>query len=278
MYIRCSLTLNPPQPAGEIFIAALSELGFESFEETDDGLRAYIQEEQWDEDAFKAIPYHQHQEWSVTYEIERVELQNWNAVWESEYQPINIGDRCVVRADFHPKPNRPVAFDLVVTPKMSFGTGHHQTTYLMLSALLDMEDLKGKAVLDMGAGTGVLAILAAKKGASPVYAVDIEPWCVENCLENAAANGVQLTEVIQGDASKLKGLSFDIILANINKNILLSDLPRYEESLKPGGLLLLSGFYREDLAAIEEAAKKCGLIRQAESFRDDWALGVFSKG
>ncbi|WP_445384404.1 50S ribosomal protein L11 methyltransferase [Robiginitalea sp. IMCC44478] len=277
MYIRCSLTLNPPDPAAEIFIAALSELGFESFEETDNGLKAYIQEEHWDEKAFAALPYLKHPDWSVEYQIDRVPLENWNAVWESEYQPITIGDQCVVRADFHPKPDQSVAYDLVITPKMSFGTGHHQTTYLMLSALLQMESLEGKAVLDMGAGTGVLAILAAKKGASPVFAVDIEPWCVENCLENALANEVKLAEVLQGGAEKIQDLAFDIILANINKNILLADLPSYAKSLKPGGLLLLSGFYSKDIPDLEQTANNCGLLKQDTSFKEQWALAVFLK-
>ena len=274
MYICCSLTLKPLQPASEIFIAALGELGFESFEETPTGVNAYIREEDWDEQALAGLPYWNSSEWQAAYEVTRVAQQNWNARWESEYHPIQVGDRCVVRAPFHPDAPAGTAYDLVISPKMSFGTGHHQTTWLMLRYLLDM-DLQGKSLLDMGSGTGVLAILAARRGARPVLAVDIDPWSAENCRENAARNGVSEIEAVLGDAGAIRGKEFDCILANINKNILLEDLPRYAASLREGGELLLSGFYRADLQDIREAASRHGLVYRDLRERENWVAARF---
>lgn len=276
MHICCSLTLKPLQPASEIFIAALGELGFESFEETPTGLKAYIREEDWDEQALAGVPYWSSPEWEASFEITRVAQQNWNALWEADYQPIQVGDRCVVRAPFHPDPPAGTDFDLVISPKMSFGTGHHQTTWLMLRYLLDM-DLNGKALLDMGSGTGVLAILAARRGARPVLAVDIDPWSAENCRENAARNGVPEIEAVLGDVRAIRGRDFDCILANINKNILLEDLPGYATSLREGGELLLSGFYRADLPDIREAASRHGLEFKDFRERENWVAARFGK-
>lgn len=276
MYICCSLTLKPLQPASEIFIAALAELGFESFEETPTGVRAYIREDQWDQQALAGLPYWNSPEWDAAFETTRVAQQNWNALWEADYHPIQVGDRCVVRAHFHPEAPDGVEFDLVISPKMSFGTGHHQTTWLMLNYLLDM-DLDGKSLLDMGSGTGVLAILAARRGARPVLAVDIDPWSAENCRENAARNGVSEIEAVLGDAEAIRGREFDCILANINKNILLEDLPRYTASLRGGGELLLSGFYRADLEDIRHAASRHGLEIRDLRERENWVAARFGK-
>jgi len=275
MYYCVALELDPPQPATEIFIAALAELGFESFEETGTGLRAYVREADWDPEAFASLPYLHAPGWEVSYTVEAIETRNWNAVWEASYQPIQVGEQCVVRAPFHPEPDPPVPFDLVIAPKMSFGTGHHQTTWLMLSFLLDLE-LEGLSVLDMGSGTGVLAILAACKGAGPVTAIDIDPWCYENCLENAERNGHPEIEVLEGDASAIGG-RFDLILANINKNVLLADLPVYAAALNPGGKLLLSGFYRADLSDLQEAAGALGLRPGGEREKEQWMAALFHK-
>ncbi|MBC2839800.1 50S ribosomal protein L11 methyltransferase [Robiginitalea sp. SC105] len=275
MYICCSLTLQPLQPASDIFIATLGELGFESFEETPEGLRAYIPEKDWDEPAVAGLPYWTSPDWEASYQVERIPRQNWNAVWESGYPPIRVGSRCMVRAPFHP-PAEGVNFDLVIAPKMSFGTGHHQTTWLMLDFILDL-DLEGRAVLDMGAGTGVLAILAARRGATPVLAVDIDPWSAENCRENAVENGVPAIEAVVGDARAIGGRNFDCILANINKNTLLADLPRYEAALRGGGRLLLSGFYVSDLDDLREAAGGLGLVYQSFRERENWVAALFEK-
>lgn len=273
MYRCLTLVLDPPQPATEIFIAALAEIGFESFEETETGVRAYVREAEWDPQAFEALPYLHSPAWEVSYTLEAIETQNWNAVWEASYQPIRVGDRCVVRAPFHGEPEPPVEYDLVIAPKMSFGTGHHQTTWLMLSYILDLE-LGGRAVLDMGSGTGVLALLAACRGAGPVLAIDIDAWSYENCRENAERNGHPEIEALQGDASAIKG-RFDVILANINKNVLLADMPAYAAALNPGGQLLLSGFYRHDLADLQQAAAELGFEFVSDREKEQWVAALF---
>ncbi|MDG1572241.1 50S ribosomal protein L11 methyltransferase [Robiginitalea sp. M366] len=273
MYLCCTLELQPLQPASEIFIAALGELGFESFEETETGLKAYIRKAEFNPEALEALPYLQSDLWEAQYTMEELPQENWNARWESDYHPIRVGDACVVRAPFHPEPDPPVAHVLVIAPKMSFGTGHHQTTWLMLNRMLDM-DFDGRAVLDMGSGTGVLAILAARKGARPVCAIDIDPWCFENCEENAARNQVQLRAVL-GDAAAIGEARYDVILANINKNILLQDLPAYARALNPGGTLLLSGFYEADLEDLKAAAARVNLAYQDHQVRDQWVAAAF---
>lgn len=274
-YLRCTLKLEPPQPATEIFIAALSELGFESFEETETGLNAYIQESLWDAEAFREIPYLQASDWKATYHTEWIEPQNWNAVWEQAYEPIQVRDLCVVRAPFHEVPVG-IPYDIVISPKMSFGTGHHQTTFLMLDYLLDM-DLKGKAVLDVGSGTGVLAILAGMKAAAPVTAIDIDPWAFENCRENTAGNALEGIEVIQGEVSAVRSRTYGVVLANINKNVLLSDLGTYAGILEEEGTLLLSGFYRHDLPELQKKASGFGLYLIDSRERDDWTAARFQK-
>lgn len=273
-YIRCTLEIDPPEPATGIFIAALAELGFESFEETGSGLHAYIQEPLWQEEEFLRLAYLNHPDWEVTYHTEAIEPQNWNAAWERDYAPIHVRDRCMVRAPFHPKPPGEIPYDIVISPKMSFGTGHHQTTWLMMDFLLDL-DLEGKSVLDMGTGTGVLAILSGMKGASRITAVDIDAWAIENCRENTHDNGQGRIEVLQGDVDAVAGRRFDVVLANINRNVLLAHLPAYARALSRGGQLLLSGFYLQDLPALQEAAAENRL--QTVEFReqDGWTAVLF---
>lgn len=273
-YICCTLDIDPHQPGTEVFIAALAELGFESFEETETGVRAYIQEPLWNEDSFLQLPYLKSPEWEVSYRIEAIAPRNWNAEWERNYTPIQVGSRCTVRAPFHDPPPAGTAYDIVISPRMSFGTGHHQTTYLMLEHLLDL-DLAGRAVLDMGTGTGVLAILAGMKGAGPVTAVDIDEWSFENCRENTVDNGQGQIEVLLGDIDLLEGRYFDIILANINKNVLLDHLPAYGAMLQKGGQLLLSGFYREDLTDLNRAAGKEGLSYLDSREKDGWTAALY---
>lgn len=268
MYHCVILELDPPQPATEIFIAGLAEIGFESFEETDTGLRAYIRSADWDQNAFEEMPYWSIPDCKISHSVSEIEATNWNAVWESSYQPIRLDDRCAVRANFHPISEPPVTFDLVITPKMSFGTGHHETTWLMLQLILDI-DLQGVSVLDMGTGTGVLAILAAKKGGNPVVAIDNDPWSFENCSENVMQNGHPEIEVILGDAGAIKG-TFDVIIANINRNILLADIPVYSAALNKGGQLLLSGFYVQDRQDLLVRAESFGLKYVEEREKENW--------
>jgi len=275
-YIRCTLELDPIQPATEIFIATLAEMGFESFEETDTGVMAYIQETQWDEGAFTSLPLLESPEWEAAYTLEVIEPRNWNAEWERNYQPIAVRDQCMVRAPFHQEPGDKIPYDIVISPKMSFGTGHHQTTYLMLDCLLDLE-LKGKSVLDVGTGTGVLAILAGMKGAAPITAIDIDPWAFENSRENALRNAQEGIEVLEGEVTLLIDRNYDIILANINKNVLLGDLKTYAGVLKENGILLLSGFYRKDLPDLQKNASDHGLHYQDCREREDWTAARFHK-
>jgi len=274
-YLRCTLELNPTEPAREIFIAALAELGFESFEETETGLNAYIQEPLWDADAFQSMPYLKNPDWEVSWITEWIEPRNWNAEWEKAYDPIHVRDLCVVRAPFHSAPDG-IPYDIVISPKMSFGTGHHQTTFLMLDYLLDM-DLERKSVLDVGSGTGVLAILAGKKGAAPITAIDIDPWAFENCRENTVRNGQDAIEVLQGEVGLVSDRQYDVILANINKNVLLGDLKTYAGVLKENGILLLSGFYRKDLPDLQKNASDHGLHYQDCREREGWTAARFHK-
>lgn len=257
-------------------MAALGELGFESFEETDRGVNAYIPKAAFEPDALAALPYWESGAWEAAYTLEEIPRQNWNAVWESEYKPIRINDQITVRAPFHPPARPEVPYELVIAPKMSFGTGHHETTWLMLRMLLE-EAVEGCGVLDMGCGTGVLAILAARRGAKRVLAIDIDPWSVENTRENAEANGHPEIAVREGDASLLGQERFDLVLANINKNILLEDLKAYAAVLVPGGGILLSGFYQADLPDVEQAAAAEGLSLTGSQTRNGWVAAAFRK-
>jgi ribosomal protein L11 methyltransferase len=196
-----------------------------------------------------------------------IEQENWNATWEQNFNPILVGGVCAVRAPFHEKTE--VAYDIVIEPKMSFGTGHHETTHMMLQHILD-HDFWGKAVLDMGSGTGVLAILAEKKGAKAVDAVDFDNWCYLNALENVERNNCKNIRVYEGDAALLKGKKYDIILANINRNILLEDLPHYVKCLNTNGLLFLSGFYKEDIIAISAKCGELGLKFEKNLEKNNW--------
>jgi len=272
MYVVLDFVISPFQPASEILIAELSVLGFESFMETDTGLQAFIPESAWDKAILDKIRILQSGEFQIHYQITKIARQNWNAIWERSFEPIAVGRECLVRAPFH-KPSG-ADFEIVIEPKMSFGTGHHETTFLMLRALLEL-DVKDHSVLDMGCGTGVLAILAAMKGAAAVEAIDIDPWSYTNTLENARRNQQQQIRVREGDAGLLHPASFDIILANINRNILLQDIPNYAKSLRPEGTLLVSGFYLEDLPAISEKCMEVNLIFEKNTVKNHWVSAKY---
>ncbi|SFR52633.1 ribosomal protein L11 methyltransferase [Robiginitalea myxolifaciens] len=276
MYIGCTLELIPREPAAGIFTAVLAELGFESFEDTETGLIAYIKEADFDEASLRQIPYWKSDAWQASYTLERIPVQNWNAVWEADYHPIQVSDLCVVRAPFHNPPEPPVTYDLVIAPKMSFGTGHHETTWLMLSALLE-KTVSGKRVLDMGCGTGVLGILAHRMGAQQVIGIDIDAWSVENARENADRNQGESIEFRLGEADSIGEDHFDLILANINKNILLDQLPRYAKALEPGGVLLLSGFYPADIQDLTDAATALGLKHENTLQQGAWCALELSR-
>lgn len=267
VYLEYDFTIEPAQPATDILIAELGEVGFESFVENETGLLAYILKSDWREDILDGLYILQQPGFEISWTQKEIQQQNWNAEWERNFHPIIVGNRCMVRAPFHPEAE--VEYDIVIEPKMSFGTGHHETTHMMLQHILDI-DVQGKSVLDMGCGTGVLAILAKKKGAGPVDAIDIDEWCYLNTQENIERNDCESIAAFQGDSSLLKGKKYDVILANINRNILLEDIPVYAECLNSGGILLLSGFYLEDLNAISSKCGEYGLKFEKNLEKNNW--------
>ena len=274
LYIAYHFDVSPPIRGNEILVAELGVVGFESFVETSEGLSAYIQKKDHYSSILENLQILENDEFSISYRIEEIEQVNWNAQWEANFKPITVDGRCFIRAPFHDSAGH--EFDIVIEPKMSFGTGHHETTHMMIQFMLET-DLKNKSVLDMGCGTAVLAILAEKKGSSSVEAIDIDEWCYQNSLENIRRNSCQNIRVLKGDASLLKAQAFDVIIANINRNILLNDIPVYATCLNANGFLFLSGFYKEDIPKIQAVCKHCNLSFEAQIFRNDWVALKFKK-
>ncbi|MEM6721047.1 MAG: 50S ribosomal protein L11 methyltransferase [Bacteroidota bacterium] len=266
-YIGYTFKVTPVQPATEILIAELGFAGFESFVENEEGVNAYIQKEDWHEGILNDIQILDNSDFKITYQKEEIAQVNWNEEWEKNFEPIEVDGRCVVRAPFHEKME--VEYDIVIEPKMSFGTGHHETTHMMLQHILNT-DVTNKKVLDMGCGTGVLAILAEMKGAKPLDAIDIDNWCYLNSLENTARNNCQHISVYEGDVSLLEGKRYDIIIANINRNILLNDIHQYAKCLNEKGILFLSGFYTEDIPIITEECVKNTLKFADKLEKNNW--------
>ncbi len=256
----------------EILIARLSEMGFDGFLEEEDHILAYTEKEGMD---VGDIESRLAEERIALAGVKEIIDRNWNADWESDYKAVNIDGRIRVRAAFHPV-EKNVLYDILIEPKMSFGTAHHETTAQMLSLIADM-DIKGKRVMDMGCGTAVLAILAEKMGARQIVAVDNDEWAYNNALENLALNGISGTEVILGDARALENRTFDIIFANINRNILLEDIPLYSASLEAKGYLLLSGFYEHDLEMINHKCLTEGLQLKTSRSQNKWTAAVYQK-
>ncbi|MBZ9731243.1 50S ribosomal protein L11 methyltransferase [Salegentibacter sp. JZCK2] len=272
-YLEFKFKIEPLQPASEILVAELGYLGFESFVEEEDGLTAYIPAEEYEDDLLAGVHILQSEEFQITYSKGEIEQVNWNEEWEKNFSPILVDDICSVRAPFHPEPD--TEFDIVIEPKMSFGTGHHATTHMMIQHILK-NDWTDKAVLDMGCGTGVLAILASLKGAKFVDAIDIDNWCYQNTLENVGRNDCDNINVEEGGAELLQDRKYDMILANINRNILLRDLPIYKNCLNKGGNLFLSGFYEEDIPVIKKACIDLGLEYVDHLDRNNWVAIKFS--
>ena len=282
-YIAVHIRIDPfSEERAEIVEAEITDLGFDSFTVEEPLLNAFIPRELFSEPNLKTVlSAFDSAEFHVSHTVELVKEQNWNAAWESDFSPVVVGDQVTVRATYHKDLPR-TRYNIVIDPQMSFGSGHHQTTTMMIEQLLeDRKILKGKAVLDMGCGTGILGIVAAKLGAAvPVHAVDIDPRCVRSTKANARRNRIPHKLIaVCGDASVLIRGQYDCILANINRNILLADLASYVRALKPqGGRILLSGFYTADIPMLLEAAASLGLAEVSRRTRDDWALLVLAKG
>lgn len=270
-YAGVDFIVEPVQPGSDVLIALLSELGYDSFVQNDNGFEAFIPEELFDETALNELGDF---DFTYSWKSKTIEQKNWNEEWEKNFSPVLIEDKCCIRASFHEQ--QPVQLDIIINPKMSFGTGHHDTTWIMARALFDM-DLKGKTVLDMGCGTGVLAIIAVKLGAGHTEGIDIDDWSVENSIENASLNTTPEIRFYKGNADSLKDKHFDIILANINRNILLKDMPAYYESLNPGGTILFSGFFDNDFEELNKKAFETGLTFHNRNSRNNWAQLTYIK-
>ena len=274
-YAEITLKIEPVMPFSDILMYEMGEIGCESFVTTDDGFKAYIPSSDLNTDALNDILANAG-ECNVQYDINIIPDQNWNAVWESTHEPVLVDDFCWVYAPFHGT-NANAKYNILIEPKMSFGTAHHATTYMMISLLRD-EDITNKTVLDMGSGTAVLAILAEMRGAKYVEAIDNDEWAYNNALENIENNNCKNIKAILGDASALTAdKKFQLIIANINRNILLRDMKHYIAVLEQGGTLLLSGFYEHDRPAIRQEAESNGMKFETYKERNEWVACKFTK-
>ena len=268
-YIHCHFELNEPSPWGEILITYLAEIEFESFEQNENNVDAYIQKPLFDEAKLNKVVETIKTE--VTFFHKEIEDENWNAQWESSFSPIYIDKQCIIRAPFHEK-EEGFEQEIIINPQMSFGTGHHQTTYLIMKSMFGI-DFENKSVLDMGSGTGILAILAEKLGCKEAVAIDIQDWAYHNTIDNLALNNCSTIKVQEGGAELLIDEDkYEIVLANINRNILTNDMKHYVSSMKKGAEIYFSGFYTADVAIIEKEANINGLTMIEVKEREGWAM------
>ncbi len=274
IYIGYHFQISPLELGSEILIAELGEKAFESFIETETGISAYVQKDLWNENILEDIQILSNPEFTISFSFEEIEQVNWNEEWEKNFEAIEVDGKCHVRAPFHKKTT--AEYDIIIEPKMSFGTGHHETTHMMIQHILETE-CTNKKTLDMGCGTAILAILAEMKGAQPIDAIDIDNWCYLNSIENAERNNCKHISVYEGDADLLVGKRYDIIIANINRNILLNDMQTYFDCLNENGLLFLSGFYTEDIPVISESCVSKGLTYVKQFERNNWVALKFTK-
>jgi len=269
-YTEFDIRLNELNPYADILVARLNEIEFESYSEVEGGIRAYVQTKLLDTDAAKEILSEISKLTKMSFTINKVEQKNWNAQWESNYSPVVINDSCVIRAHFHN--NFPaLKYEIIITPKMSFGTGHHQTTLLMVNEMFNL-DLKEKFILDMGSGTGVLAILASKLGARHLIAIDSDEWAFKNAKENSQLNNISNINFIHGDINNIGDTKFDVVLANISRNVILNDIEIYVDQMKDDGEILLSGFLKEDIPLILEKTGQLGLELVVVKNKDKWQM------
>ena len=257
----------------EILIAELSEANYDSFWEKDDGFIAYIEDQQFEEKGLRELNV-KYPEANISYSFAGLESKNWNEEWEKNFQPIIIANKCYVRSTFHDKKPE-IPLEIVIEPKMSFGTGHHATTSMMLEHLLEI-DLTGKRLMDVGCGTAILSIAASKLGANPIFAFDIDDWAVDNSVENLQINHIRNIIILKGTIADFQISSkFDVVLANITKNVILEETEKYFRVLEPDGLLILSGFYEADLKDIEDKLKQYGFLKRNLKVKDNWASCSF---
>ena len=269
-YTEVDIKLNPVVPFADILVAKLNQIEFESYNEDENGVKAYVQTHLLNETAVKEIISEVAELCELTFTINKVKQENWNKKWESNFEPVYINDRCVIRAHFHADfPD--VEQEIIITPKMSFGTGHHETTSLVMNEMFGI-DFKDKSVLDMGSGTGVLAILAAKLGANSLIGIDFDEWAFENAEENAQLNSVDNIDFIHGDAGAIRDETFDIILANINRNIILQDIATYVGAMNEKSEILFSGFLKEDIPLILEKSEQLGLELVVSKHKNKWQM------
>ena len=276
-YFEVTFTTSPcNETVNDVVSALAGEIGFESFVEWENGVQAYVQQSLFDEEALKEmVENFPLPDTEISYEIKEAEDKDWNEEWEKNFfQPIVIGDRCCIHSTFH-KDTPQTEYEILINPQMAFGTGHHETTSSIICELLDA-DLEGKSVLDMGCGTSILAILASMRGANPVTAIDIDDWCVNNSSDNIELNNIHNIKVELGDAALLEGREpFDVIIANINRNILLADMDRYAACMHQGSELFMSGFYVQDIPAIREKAESLGMTFVHHREKNNWAAVKF---
>ena len=276
-YIEVTFTVNPlSETANDIIAALAADLGFESFVESPEGTIGYVPAYLYKEEALhEALTDFPMSGTTITFVANEMEDKDWNEEWEKNFfEPIVVDNRCVIHSTFH-KEYPKATYDIIINPQMAFGTGHHQTTRLIISYLLDI-DLQGKTVLDMGCGTSILAILASMRGASSLTAIDIDEWCVNNSIDNLALNHINNIKVFQGDASSLANEGpFDIIIANINRNILLADMQYYVARMNEGAEIYFSGFYESDLPMIQAEAERLGLRYLSHRVEKDWTAAQF---
>jgi ribosomal protein L11 methyltransferase len=264
------LLVTCSQEFSEILMAELAEANFDTFLENEDGFEAYVEGEQYDRELVESIREKYLSQTPLAFSFSRIEKRNWNEEWEKSYHPISVEDKCLIRATFH-QPDKQYPYEIVITPKMSFGTGHHQTTYLMIKNMLDM-DFKNKRVMDAGCGTAILSIMASKLGASEVDAFDVDEWSVINGSENTGINQCGNIRIRQGKITSLDFTGeFNVILANINRNVLLEEIGAYATFLQGEGLLLLSGFFTLDIPDLVMKASEHGLIEIKRDERETWA-------
>jgi ribosomal protein L11 methyltransferase len=273
-YSRLQVICDPN--FSELIMAEIAEAGFDTFMETDKGFEAYVELEKYDKEYLQAIKDKYTLQTPVVFFQDRIQKQNWNEEWEKNYEPIIVDDRCLIRADFH-KIEKKYPYELIITPKMSFGTGHHQTTYLMIKSQMDIDHLN-KRVMDAGCGTAILSVMASKLGAKEVEAFDIDEWSVSNGQENIDVNGCTNIHQQQGKLSDFSfDGTFDIILANINKNVLLDEIRLYQKYMAPESLLLLSGFYTNDIDDLLAEAAVYNLAEVRRDEREQWASLLLKK-